>query len=150
MMTWRRSLLVLLGVVLAAIIGAALLIGRGFRATSEPSRLERVMARSIRNLAIPHASRHEKDPLKASAENLQAGRELFLARCANCHGIDGSGVTPMGGSLYPRVPDLRSPETQSLSDGEIHYIIKNGVQLTGMPACGNAYPDAGDIWRLNT
>jgi predicted CXXCH cytochrome family protein len=148
MTTWRRALLVLCGVLVVAIIGAGLLIARGFRATSEPSRLERVMARYIRNLAIPHSARREKNPLQASADNQQTGRELFLARCANCHGIDGGGVTAMGRSLYPRAPDLRAAQTQSLSDGEIHYVIQNGVQLTGMPAWGNAYPDAGDIWRL--
>jgi len=144
----KRTLLMLLGVVVAVAICAALLIGRGFRATTEPTQLEKVVARSVRNLAIPRHARLDKNPLKASADNLQTGREFFLARCSNCHGIDGSGVTPMGRSLYPRVPDLRLAETQSLSDGEIHYIIQNGVQLTGMPAWGNSYPDAGDIWRL--
>jgi hypothetical protein len=74
----------------------ALLIRRGFRANSEPSYLERVIARSIRNFAIPNRSRLMKNPLQASAENLQTGRELFFARCANCHGIDGRGVTSTG------------------------------------------------------
>lgn len=129
-------------------IAATLLIERGFRATSEPTRFEKVLARNLRNLAIPRAAHSQKNPLETSAENLQAGREQFLARCANCHGIDASGVTPMGRSLYPRVPDLRSAETQNLTDGEIHYIIENGVQLSGMPAWSNAYQDAGDIWRL--
>src|ERR1700730_7502564 len=132
----RRTLLVFLGIVVAIALCAILLIGRGFRATTEPTKLEKVVARSVRNLAIPRHARRDKNPLQASAENLQAGREIFLARCANCHSIDGSGVTPMGRSLYPRVPDLRSQETQSLNDGEIRYIIKNGVQLTGMPAWG--------------
>jgi hypothetical protein len=50
---------------------------------------------------------------------------------------------------YPRLPDLRSPTTQNLTDGEIHYIIKNGVQLTGMPAWRSLGPDSeDDIWKL--
>ena len=85
---------------------------------------------------------------KVSADNLQTGREILSARCASCHGIDGSGTTPIGRSLSPRVPDLRSRETQSLSDGEIHYIIENGVQLTGMPAWGNPHQQTDDLWRL--
>ena len=54
--------------------------------------------------------------------------------CVFCHGTDGSGRTPVGTNLYPRVPDLRAFLTQDLTDGDLHYIIENGVQLTGMPA----------------
>ncbi len=55
----------------------------------------------------------------------------------------------MGLNLYPRVPDLRSGSTQNLSDGEIHYIIENGVQLTGMPAWGNPHLESsGSSWKL--
>ena len=144
----QKTLLAILGLVTVLVIGSALLIWRGFPATSEPSRIERLVARTVRNLAIPRAARREKNPLKVSADNLQTGREIFLARCANCHGVDGTGRTPVGQSLYPRVPDLTSQPTQSLSDGEIHYIIENGVQLTGMPAWGRLHQQSDDIWQL--
>jgi len=148
-MTSRRKIsLALVGLVLAVAFCGGLLIARGFRATSEPSRLERVLARRVRNFAIPRAARREKNPLQVSADNLQTGREIFLARCANCHGVDGSGTTPVGRGLYPRVPNLRSRQTQRLSDGEIHYIIENGVQLTGMPAWGNPHQHTDDLWQL--
>jgi cytochrome c len=48
-----------------------------------------------------------------------------VARCSICHGSDGRGQTQMGRSLYPRVPDLLSLQTQNLTDREIHYIIEN-------------------------
>ena len=55
----------------------------------------------------------------------------------------------MGRGLYPRVPDLHSSRTQDLSDGELHYIIENGVQLTGMPAWGKPHQEnADDSWKL--
>lgn len=55
----------------------------------------------------------------------------------------------MGRHLYPRVPDLRSPPTQELSDGEIHYIIENGVPLSGMPAWKRPQPESADrLWKL--
>jgi predicted CXXCH cytochrome family protein len=55
----------------------------------------------------------------------------------------------MGGHLYPRVPDLRAGPTQALSDGEIHYIIENGVPLTGMPAWRSPQPESADnLWKL--
>src|SRR5579864_4005208 len=92
----------------------ATLVHRGFRATSEPSKPERIIARSVRDFAIPRSARREQNPLKSSSADLQAGRELFLTQCSNCHGVDSKGKTPVGTNLYPRVPDLHSPETQSL------------------------------------
>ena len=55
----------------------------------------------------------------------------------------------MGQYLYPRAPDMRLPATQNLSNGELYYIIRNGVQLTGMPAWGepNLVQD-DDSWQL--
>jgi mono/diheme cytochrome c family protein len=92
------------------------------------------VARKIRNFAIPTSERQSKTTPDASPENLQQARELFIEHCASCHGLDGSARTQLGENLYPRVPDLRASQTQTLTDGELHYIIENGVQLTGMPA----------------
>ncbi|HKU25260.1 MAG TPA: c-type cytochrome [Candidatus Sulfotelmatobacter sp.] len=74
---------------------------------------------------------------------------MFIARCSVCHGYDGSAQTQVGRALYPKPPDLRQPPTQELTDGEIHYIIQNGVRLTGMPAWStkHAQPEE-DSWKL--
>lgn len=56
--------------------------------------------------------------------------------------------------MYPPAPDMRRPETQQLSDGELFYIIQNGVRLTGMPGWGSSSPGddhdhaAQDSWKL--
>ncbi len=131
----------------ALCVGA--LIWRGFSATDAPSHFETVVARTIRDMATPARFRHEKNPLEATSQNLLMGRDSFLAKCQTCHGHDGSGLTPVGQSLYPRVPDLRAASTQNLTDGEIHYIIENGVKLTGMPAWGNPHGvQTEEGWRL--
>ena len=149
MKAWKAFVLALLLVFFAGAIGTALLIHRGFRATNQALFLEATLTRAARDLSIPSSERHHANPLAPSPENLNEGREVFLARCETCHGHDGSGLTPMGQSLYPRVPDLRAKATQKLTDGEIHYIIENGVQLTGMPAWGNPHQvQNDDIWKL--
>ncbi|MGH9741870.1 MAG: cytochrome c3 family protein [Candidatus Acidiferrum sp.] len=146
---WKIALLILLSLLALSTAAGFLLIRHGFRATAEPSAFETVVARSVRDLAIPHRARNEKNPLPGTSQELQEGREDFLARCANCHGHDGSGITPVGRNLYPRVPDLRAAQTQNLTDGEIHYIIENGVELTGMPAWGNPHQAQNDgTWKL--
>jgi predicted CXXCH cytochrome family protein len=146
----RSALLVaMLTVFVLAAIALAALVRRGFRATTAPSGFETVVARTVRNFAIPSRARNDQNPLEDTSENLQEGREDFIARCASCHGNDGSGITQIGQNLYPRAPDLRGPQTQNLRDGEIHYIVENGVQLTGMPAWRNPHQESGDdSWRL--
>jgi predicted CXXCH cytochrome family protein len=145
----KAFLVVLLVVVVVGAAGGILLMRRGFRASMTPAAWESVLARTMRDLAIPGRERSAKNPLAATSDALQQGRESFLRQCAACHGIDGSGKTPLGLNLYPRVPDLRAAPTQGLSDGEIHYIIENGVQLTGMPAWGNPHLESSsNSWKL--
>jgi predicted CXXCH cytochrome family protein len=149
MKAWKVVLLTLALVALVGVVCAGLFIHRGFRAINQPSRIETVVAHTARNLSIPSAARSEKNPLEATQQSLQDGRDAFMARCQTCHGHDGSGLTPVGQSLYPRVPDLRSSQTQNLTDGAIHYIIENGVELTGMPAWHNPHQAQGDdSWNL--
>jgi len=149
----RRKVLALIGfgIVIAAAIYGAMLIRRGFSTRTEPSYPERVVARAVRNLSIPGGAKNEANPWKAKAtpDTLKEARDTFMDRCATCHGNDGAGETSVGRNLYPRPPDLRAALTQSLSDGQIHYIIENGVRLTGMPAWGSPHDAQGDVgWKL--
>ncbi len=88
------------------------LIWRGFNTADEPSSVERIAARSARNLSIPAKAKKESNPFQPTRDNLKEARESFIARCSVCHGADGSGKTEVGRNLYPKVPDLRLPETQ--------------------------------------
>lgn len=146
----RKSVpIAVLPILAIAVIGGALLIQRGFRATNRPWAIETAVARTFRNYSIPRTARKEKDPLQPTPDNLRDGREAFLAKCQTCHGHDGSGLTQVGQSLNPRVPDLRAAPTQKLTDGEIHYIIQNGVELTGMPAWSNPHQvEDAEGWKL--
>jgi predicted CXXCH cytochrome family protein len=142
----RAVAIAFLALIVAAALGAAVITWRGFSATSVPPAFEVKVARFLRNFAIPGAESHKPNPVANDPVALQQGREAFLLRCASCHGVDGRGTTPIGANEYPRVPDLHSGLTQSLTDGEIHYIIENGVQLTGMPAMHSQSPT--ESWKL--
>ena len=51
----------------------------------------------------------------AAATAADAPREAWVkAKCALCHGLDGSSQTERGKKLH--APDLRAPETQKRSD----------------------------------
>lgn len=135
-----------------ALLGiAALRLRRhGLTARSEPSAMEAFAAGKVRHWAIPEAARKLTNPVHATDETLQHGKEHWADHCATCHGNNGSGDTEMGRNLYPRAPDMRKAATQSLSDGELYYVIHNGVPLTGMPAWGDPALGDGDTqtWAL--
>jgi mono/diheme cytochrome c family protein len=137
MKPWCIGVSAVLVVVLALAGVAATLFARGgISARTEPSALEARVARNLRGLAIPADAKSAKNPLPSTPEVLSEGRAHFADHCASCHANDGSGDTQLGRRMYPRAPDLRKPETQRLTDGEIFYIIENGVRLTGMPGWG--------------
>ena len=56
--------------------------------------------------------------------NPPAGENIFRAKCAVCHGVDGTGRTPNGKKF--RVPDLRSDKVQDQPDDELLDVISNG------------------------
>jgi len=137
-------------IVLVAVVafGAVLLRG-GITAKIEPTRVEAAAARKLRSMAIPGAFRHLSNPVAPSKDVIGAGLAHFADHCAMCHANDGSGQTEMGRNLYPRAPDLRLPATQGLTDGELFYIIENGVRLTGMPGFGDGTEESKrGSWHL--
>src|SRR5229473_7549673 len=104
----------LLGVVVAMAVS---ILHDGLSARATPSRFEIMLARNARHLAIPSHARLAQNPLLDSPEDLRDARLHFADHCAICHANDGGGQTMIGSGLYPKPPDLRSPETQNLTDG---------------------------------
>lgn len=149
-MTRKRILVAILLVALAAAARlVAVVIRHGVSARETPAGIEAFVARQMRHLAIPSDARSMKNPVTPDAPTLGAARAHFADHCALCHGNDGRGQTELGRNLYPKAPDMTLPPTQSLSDGELFFIIKNGVRLTGMPAWGRDTPeDDRETWQL--
>ena len=148
-MKFQTKVVIALGILLlAGLVYWGLVIARhGFSARDNPTALEAFVARQVRLMAIPSGTKNERNPYHPTPEILTEARRHFADHCAICHGNDGSGNTTMGKNLYPKVPDLRQPATQDLTDGEIYNIIHNGVRLTGMPAWGEA--DGEEIGRAH-
>ena len=123
--------------------------GRGVSARSTPSWIETRVALFMRGWMTPSTYKGLHNPVSDTPENFLAAREHFADHCASCHANDGSGDTEMGRNLYPRAPDMRLPRTQTLSDGELFYIIENGVMLTGMPGWSTGTPEGEkSSWQL--
>jgi mono/diheme cytochrome c family protein len=143
-MLWVVLIIALL---LAAGLWVSGLVPHCCGARQAPSKTEAVVARFLRSLSLPSGASQSKNPFPSSPALLQEASRHFADHCASCHGNDGSGNTEIGRNLYPPAPDMRLPATQQLSDGELYYIIHNGVRWTGMPAWGEA-GDNPDSWKL--
>jgi mono/diheme cytochrome c family protein len=142
---------ILLGIVIAIAliaVAAASVMHGGLSSRANPTPLEIMMAREVRHMAIPKSARKLQSPVAETPGNLRAARLHFADHCAICHANDGSCDTPFGRNLYPKPPDLRREQTQKLADGEIFWIIENGVRFTGMPAFGGAHGSEEDSWKL--
>jgi mono/diheme cytochrome c family protein len=122
---------------------------RGFSAHEKPTRVEEWIAREARGMAIPRDAKQRTNPISNSEEVLADARAHWADHCAVCHANNGSGDSEMGKHMYPPAPDMRQAETQNLTDGELFYIIQNGIRLTGMPSWGSGTShDEQDSWKL--
>jgi mono/diheme cytochrome c family protein len=138
-------------VVVAGLGAAAVayLVSTGLSARPQPGALETRFARVARGLAVPREAKARVNPVAASPEILAEGMAHFADHCASCHANDGSGNTEMGRGLFPKSPDMRQAATQDLTDGELFYIIENGIRFTGMPAWSTGTPDGeAATWHL--
>jgi mono/diheme cytochrome c family protein len=150
----RTKLIVFIIVVGLGIVGAFGWVGyqlftTGFSAKTKPHALEVWMARQIRHLAIPIEKRNALNPIPLSPDLMKESLAHFADHCATCHANDGSGQTPIGKNVYPNAPDLRLADTQSMSDGEIFWVIHHGIRFTAMPAWGGDDLDKDlDSWKL--
>lgn len=129
-----------------AAVAASILHG-GLSAQATPTRLEAYIANHVRLLAMPSGARRMTNPMPATPENLRDARLHFADHCATCHANNGNGDTMIGRGLYPKPPDLRLAHTQELSDGEMYWIIENGVRFTGMPGFASQ-GSSDDTWKL--
>lgn len=124
---------------------AALILG-GCRATP-PSHVEAKTVFWIKR-HITVGGKEERNPLSATAPNIADGKQLFTSYCMVCHGNDGQNTgVPFAEALSPPVPSLASPEVQAYSDGQLRWIIKNGLFPSGMPPSKGEFSD-DDMWQM--
>ena len=130
----KAFLLLLALTVAAGAIGLWYVVNHGVSAKEQPGRAEAFLARGVRNMAIARRAKSLTNPVQYSADVIAEGRAHFADHCATCHANDGSGKTAIGQGLWPKAPDMRQAATQNLTDGELFWIIENGIRFTGMPA----------------
>jgi mono/diheme cytochrome c family protein len=140
--------LAFVGVVVLLLVGAVYVRLTGLTAREQPGPLETSVARAARRFAIPASERARMNPVPRSDDAVSAGLDHFADHCAVCHANDGSGETDFGRGMFPKPPDMRAAATQEMTDGELFYVIENGIRFTGMPAFGGQPEGETSSWQL--
>jgi mono/diheme cytochrome c family protein len=74
------------------------------------------------------------------------GEACYRAHCVQCHGAPGIAPAPIGLSMQP-LPGSLADATRHWSAGEIYWITRNGIKMTGMPAWQHRLHDR-DVWAV--
>jgi hypothetical protein len=94
--------------------------------------------------AKPESGPSHKPPVAAMSPAEQASR-LFGTLCANCHGGDGTGNTPIGQQLNPKPRNYTDAAWQaSVSDDDIRKAIVGGGTAIGKSNVMPPNPDLAD------
>lgn len=79
---------------------------------------------------------------------IKAGARAYAELgCVNCHGAPGAQWAKFSEGLHPDPPDL-AEVGKDLQPAELFWVIKNGINMTGMPGFGAAGATDEDIWAI--
>lgn len=133
-------------VLLRSMLWGMLLFSLGCKVRA-PGKLETSFAETFKR-KITVGGKDDHNPLPSTTENIHAGRENFSHYCFACHGLDGqnSGV-PFAERMSPPVPSLTLPSVQGYADGQLKWVIDNGISPSGMPASKGILND-DEIWQI--
>jgi len=95
-------------------------------------------------------NKKQKNPLPDTAETRADGKEAFTHYCVACHGMDGQNTgVPFAGHISPPIPSLASDDVQRYTDGQLKWILDNGISPSGMPGSKGTLSD-DELWSIVT
>jgi mono/diheme cytochrome c family protein len=100
---------------------------------------ETARTRSIR----ARAAGIETPPGLDDRAKLVIGTEHYAAHCAVCHGAPGVPKGDIARGLNPQPPDL-THASGHYTPGELFWVLKHGIRMTGMPSWGDHSDD--ELW----
>jgi mono/diheme cytochrome c family protein len=130
----------------AVVVCAGWLGFRGCKA-SPPSNMEKTVVTSAKHWMLV-GNRGQKNPLAATPATIADGKEAFSHYCIACHGMDGQNTgVPFVDHMSPPVPSLASKDVQQYTDGQLKWVIDNGIWPSGMPGSKGTLSD-DEVWSI--
>lgn len=120
----------------------------GCKATAPGNFETRLMTSAKHHILVGNKS--AKNPFPNTPETIADGKEAFSHYCAACHGLDGQNTgVPFAGHISPPIPPLTSGDVQQYTDGQLKWIVDNGIWPSGMPASKGVLSDE-ELWSIVT
>jgi mono/diheme cytochrome c family protein len=139
---------IILGVLLMGVVAGFIAWSGSYNvaALNSPGRLETRVATYTLRRAIARRAPATANPFK-KPEDVRDGLAHFKENCVDCHGAPGVEESEFGMGLNPPAPDLTLPAIQRMTDGELYWVIANGIRMTGMPAFSLTHKQ-DEIWKI--
>lgn len=110
-----------------------------------------IVAQALQTVRNASISRHATDTPPAGMDapaTIRAGARAFAARgCTTCHGGPGVMWAKFSEGLRPDPPDLKEV-VGDLTPAQIFWVVKNGINMTGMPSFATAEVPDQEIWAI--
>jgi len=113
---------------------------------SAPSGIENKVVQETKELVI--GGKDIQNPVPDNEASRNAGAEHFQHHCQICHGLDGQNTgVPFADKMSPPVANLAMDDIQKYTDGQLKWIIENGIRMTGMPSWKGIL-DENEMWNI--
>jgi cytochrome c553 len=149
-----RTLRLLAFVGVLAILGAiatGVYFFGGFYSVATSAADSELVTWALTHIRTASIARHANDSPPASFNepaSVQAGAQAFSARgCTNCHGGPGVKWAKFSEGLHPDPPDLKEIVNERTPQ-QLFWVIKNGINMTGMPSFGAIDVPDQEIWTI--
>jgi len=112
-----------------------------------PSNAEKSVMKEIKH-EMTVGGKGVANPVPYTPEAAKEGGEHFQHHCQICHGLDGQATgVPFATKMAPPVPDLTNKDVQDYADGQLKWIIENGIGPSGMPGWKGILED-DEMWKI--
>jgi Cytochrome C oxidase, cbb3-type, subunit III len=143
------SLIGALAIIVA--VGAAVFFFGGFYNVAATRPDPDIVAWALGYVRDASISRHATDQPPISMEDpatIQTGARAFASRgCTNCHGGPGVMWEKFSEGLRPDPPDLKDA-VADLTPAQVFWVIRNGINMTGMPGFSLVEAPDQEIWTI--
>ena len=123
------------------VVGAIVVLSGVVDVSAVPVRvtwIDRPLSVASRRSVDHHADGEKK--VAPAVDSVLMGASHYGEMCVTCHGAPGVDRDEIGEGLNPRPPKL-DRAAKSWSEGQLFWIVKHGVRMTGMPGFGATHTD---------